>query len=98
MKVLTSNAIAQFGSMNADAVALNPQPLPPGDPSKRFASAALADNASLKSVAAAYPYRSDVLSKVALNPQPLPPGGGGDPYRSGVLSKVALNPQPLPPG
>ncbi len=77
-------------------VALNPQPLPPGE---RKAGGDPASKVSLNPQPLP-PKQGKVDStsaanKVSLNPQPLPPGerkAGGDP-----ASKVSLNPQPLPP-
>ncbi|HEY5028303.1 MAG TPA: hypothetical protein VIK39_07830 [Candidatus Angelobacter sp.] len=77
-------------------VALNPQPLPPGE---RKAGGDPASKVSLNPQPLP-PKQGKVgstsaASKVSLNPQPLPPGerkAGGDP-----ASKVSLNPQPLPP-
>src|SRR6266853_6655894 len=78
-------------------VALNPQPLPPGEKSKTTSAA---DKVSLNPQPLPPKERKaggDPASKVALNPQPLPPKerkAGGEQTES----KVALNPQPEPPG
>src|SRR5437016_2253981 len=78
-------------------VALNPQPLPPGEKSKTTSAA---DKVSLNPQPLPPKERKaggDPASKVALNPQPLPPNerkAGGEQAES----KVALNPQPEPPG
>jgi hypothetical protein len=79
----------------ASKVALNPQPLPPGE---RKAGGDPASKVALNPQPLPPKERKaggDPASKVALNPQPLPPKerkAGGDP-----ASKVSLNPQPLPP-
>ncbi|HEV7674925.1 MAG TPA: hypothetical protein VGQ12_10380 [Candidatus Angelobacter sp.] len=79
----------------ASKVALNPQPLPPGE---RKAGGDPASKGALNPQPLPPKERKaggDPASKVALNPQPLPPKerkAGGDP-----ASKVSLNPQPLPP-
>ncbi len=80
--------IGPFGKLlgnQGDAVALNPQPLPPGPDDFRALGrilSALGDNLA------------------ALNPQPLPPGPDGNLARifSRIGESKALNPQPLPPG
>jgi hypothetical protein len=84
-----------------DAVALNPQPLPP----RELALNALRHR--LDTVALnpqPLPPREGMLSSVlrsvnavALNPQPLPPREGGLRSIRHSLDAVALNPQPLPP-
>jgi hypothetical protein len=80
----------------ASKVALNPQPLPPGerksggDPASKVAL-----NPQPLPPKQGKVGTTSAASKASLNPQPLPPGerkAGGDP-----TSKVALNPQPLPP-
>jgi hypothetical protein len=79
----------------ASRVALNPQPLPPGE---RKPGGDPASKVALNPQPLPPKERKaggDPASKVALNPQPLPPKerkAGGDP-----ASKVSLNPQPLPP-
>ena len=87
----------------ADAVALNPQPLPPkqsSTPSPLEKATRKADAVSLNPQPLP-PKAAGKGDAVSLNPQPLPPKAAGTPS---PLSKaatkgdaVSLNPQPLPP-
>jgi hypothetical protein len=81
----------------ASKVALNPQPLPPGE---RKAGGDPASKVSLNPQPLP-PKQGTVgstsaASKVSLNPQPLPPKQATVGSTS-AASKVSLNPQPLPP-
>jgi len=81
----------------ASKVALNPQPLPPGE---RKAGGDPGSKVSLNPQP--LPPKQGTIgstsaaSKVSLNPQPLPPKQGKVGSTS-AASKVSLNPQPLPP-
>jgi len=81
----------------ASKVALNPQPLPPGE---RKAGGDPASKVSLNPQPLppkqAKVGSTSAASKVSLNPQPLPPKQGTVGSTS-AASKVSLNPQPLPP-
>ncbi len=81
----------------ASKVALNPQPLPPGerkaggDPASKVAL-----NPQPLPPKQAKVGSTSTASKVSLNPQPLPPKQAKIGTTS-AASKVSLNPQPLPP-
>jgi hypothetical protein len=84
-----------------DAVALNPQPLPPRELGlaslhNRFDAVALNPQPlPPREVLLGSVLRS--VNAVALNPQPLPPHEGNLRSILRSLDAVALNPQPLPP-
>ncbi len=85
MNKLSTLAAASFAlvAFTTQALALNPQPEPPGK-SRAF-------QLSATSVSRPVPG-----SAAMLNPQPLPPKARGALFRTGA-DAVMLNPQPLPP-
>jgi len=104
MSTFTSIASLRYASL-ADAVSLNPQPLPPKAVSAIATS--VLDKVALnpqplppKETASPQLIKASVLDAVALNPQPLPPKDDDRLPISRLLrslDEVSLNPQPLPP-
>jgi hypothetical protein len=83
-----------------DAVAVNPQPLPPREFSASVRSSlldAIAINPQPLPPGELNAGMHDRLDPVAINPQPLPPREFNASIRSSLLDAVAVNPQPLPP-